>query len=124
MVFFLISPFGLDVFVPELFPARPESFVVARLVALLLIRLPFGFDAIGRANAGGDTSITAQVTGALIVLLRAAGEQEENGPSSVPRATGPKELTQILRSAGEHVPRRWVLGEPKPAGWPRFLVGE
>src|ERR1035441_1564134 len=30
----------------------------------------------------------------------------------------PKELTQILRSAGEHVPRRWVLGEPKPADGP------
>jgi hypothetical protein len=28
--------------------------------------------------------------GALIVLLRAAGEQEENGPSSVSRATGPR----------------------------------
>src|ERR1039457_2259280 len=32
----------------------------------------------------------------------------------------PKELTQILRSAGEHVPRRWVLGEPKPADGPVF----
>src|ERR1017187_1706907 len=30
----------------------------------------------------------------------------------------PKELTQILRSAGEHVPRRWVLGEPKPTDGP------
>ena len=29
-----------------------------------------------------------------------------------------KELTQILRSAGEHLPRRWVLGEPKPADGP------
>src|ERR1022692_4733862 len=31
-----------------------------------------------------------------------------------------KELTQILRSAGEHLPRRWVLGEPKPSRWPVF----
>src|ERR1039458_402827 len=26
----------------------------------------------------------------------------------------------ILRSAGEHLPRRWVLGEPKPSRWPVF----
>src|ERR1039457_2888940 len=30
----------------------------------------------------------------------------------------PRSWTQILRSAGEHLPRRWVLGEPKPADGP------
>src|ERR1039457_3513790 len=45
---------------------------------------------------------------------RAGGKRAFERPPREPA----KELTQILRSAGEHLPRRWVLGEPKPADGP------
>ena len=45
---------------------------------------------------------------------RAGGKRAFERPPREPA----KELTQILRSAGEHLPRRWVLVEPKPADGP------
>src|ERR1022692_4385022 len=65
------------------------------------------------------------------MVCRTAGRGTHRPPACSRRAGGkraferlprdrPKELTQILRSAGEHVTRRWVLGEPKPADGPVF----
>src|ERR1035438_2235778 len=90
-----------------------------------------GRRAAGRAAGKRMRDAQRRMSAGVRALLVAAGRGPHRPPACSRRAGGkraferpprdrPKELTQILRSAGEHVPRRWVLGEPKPADGPVF----
>src|ERR1035438_2486789 len=90
-----------------------------------------GRRAAGRAAGKRMRDAQRRMSAGVRALLVAAGRGTHRPPACSRRAGGkraferpprdrPKELTQILRSAGEHVPRRWVLGEPKPADGPVF----